>query len=71
MTRLSRNSDLVEIVKQNGDFQRNYGKLLGAFLYLRSLRAARGRLAIWMGLIFGLVAAALPRIIGLRGCGLD
>lgn len=36
-------SDLVEIARRNGDFRRNYGTLIGAFLYLRSLNAARGR----------------------------
>jgi hypothetical protein len=36
-------SELVEISKLNGDFRRNYGKLIGAFLYLRSISAARGR----------------------------
>jgi hypothetical protein len=28
-------SDLVEIAKRNGDFKKNYGILIGAFLYLR------------------------------------
>lgn len=51
-------SDLVEIARRNGDFRRNYGVLLGAFLYLRSLRAA-GRPVGWTGLILGLIAAAL------------
>ena len=36
-------SELVEISKLNGSFRRNYGKLIGAFLYLRSIRAVRGR----------------------------
>ena len=35
-------SELVEISKLNGDFKRNYGKLLGAILYLRFVSAARG-----------------------------
>lgn len=35
-------SDLVEIAKRNGDYRRNYGVILGAFLYLRSIRAAGG-----------------------------
>ena len=39
----NRSSELVEISKLNGDFKRNYGKLLGAFLYLRSISAACGR----------------------------
>ena len=30
-------SELVEISKLNGDFRRNYGRVLGAILYLRSL----------------------------------
>lgn len=53
-------SDLVEIAKRNGDFKRNYGTLIGAFLYLRSLSATRGRSFYWMGLICALLSAALP-----------
>jgi hypothetical protein len=53
-------SDIVEIIRRNGDFRRNWGFLLGAFLYLRSLNAARGRSSRWAGLLLGLVAAALP-----------
>jgi hypothetical protein len=34
-------SDLSKIAKLNGDFRRNYGALLGAFLYLRSISATR------------------------------
>ena len=30
-------SELVEISKLNGDFRKNYGKLIGALLYLRSV----------------------------------
>jgi hypothetical protein len=52
-------SDLVEIAKRNGDFKRNYGTLVGAFLYLRSLSAARGASLSGAGLIFGLIAAAM------------
>jgi hypothetical protein len=29
-------SDLVEIVRRNGDFRRNYGVLVGAVLYAGS-----------------------------------
>jgi hypothetical protein len=36
-------SDLLEIVKRNGDFRKNYGTIIGAYLYLRSLNAAVGR----------------------------
>ena len=53
-------SDLVEIAKRNGDFRRNYGIFLGAYLYLRSLSAAGGRSATWTSLILGLTAMALP-----------
>jgi len=35
-------SEFVEISKLNGDFRRNYGKLIGAYLYLRSVSATRG-----------------------------
>jgi hypothetical protein len=44
-------SELVAISKLNGDFRRNYGKLLGAFLYLRSVSAVRGRSWFWAGLV--------------------
>lgn len=55
-------SDLVEIIRRNGDFRRNYGTFLGAFLYLRSLNAARGRTFTWAGVVLALCAAALPWI---------
>jgi hypothetical protein len=51
-------SELSKIAKLNGDFRRNYGTLLGAFLYLRSLSAARGRSWLWGGL-FSLVCSAV------------
>ena len=44
-------SELVEISKLNGDFKKNYGKKIGAYLYLRSISAARGRSFFWTGLI--------------------
>jgi hypothetical protein len=53
-------SDLVEIARRNGDFEKNYGTLIGAFLYLRSLNAARGRPFYWLGAICALLSAALP-----------
>lgn len=51
-------SDLSRIAKLNGDFRRNYGPLLGAFLYLRSISAARGRSWFWAGVasLFGSAA---------------
>lgn len=52
-------SELFRIAKLNGDFRRNYGPLLGAFLYLRSISAARGRSWLWAGLASLLGSAAL------------
>jgi hypothetical protein len=43
--------ELAKIAKLNGDFRRNYGTILGAFLYLRSISAARGRSWFLAGLI--------------------
>jgi len=55
---VNRSSELVEISKLNGDFKKNYGKLLGAFLYLRSISAARGR-PLCSGLVLALASAGL------------
>jgi hypothetical protein len=44
-------SELAETSKLNGDFKKNYGMLVGAYLYLRSISAARGRSSFWTGLI--------------------
>jgi hypothetical protein len=44
-------SELSTIARLNGDFRKNYGTLLGAFLYLRSISAARGRSFLWTGLV--------------------
>ncbi len=52
-------SDLVEISKLNGDFRRNYGKLIGACLYLYSINAARGRSFLWNGFLFALASGGL------------
>lgn len=52
-------SELSRIAKLNGDFRRNYGTLLGAFLYLRSISAARGRSFFWSGLISVVSSAGL------------
>ncbi|PSO19481.1 hypothetical protein C7G42_14580 [Bradyrhizobium sp. MOS003] len=51
-------SELSKIAKLNGDFRRNYGTCLGAFLYLRSISAARGRSWLWGGL-FSLACSAV------------
>jgi hypothetical protein len=50
-------SDLVEIAKRNGEFRKNYGVLVGAFLYLRSINAARPRLFWWQAFLAALAAA--------------
>jgi hypothetical protein len=42
-----RHSDLVAIAKRNGDFRKNYGVVVGAILYLRSINATRPRLFGW------------------------
>ena len=52
-------SELVEISRLNGDFKRNYGRLIGGFLYLRSINAARGRSFVWTGFWVGLASACL------------
>jgi hypothetical protein len=52
-------SELSKIAKLNGDFRRNYGTLLGAFLYLRSINAARGRSWFWASLISLACSAAM------------
>lgn len=56
---LDKSSELVEISKLNGSFKRNYGTFLGAYLYLRSLNAARGRSFLWAGLISATFSVAL------------
>jgi hypothetical protein len=52
-------SELVEISKLNGSFKRNYGTFIGAYLYLRSISAARGRSCLWGGVWFALASAGL------------
>jgi hypothetical protein len=44
-------SELVEISKLNGSFKKNYGRLLGAYLYQCSIRAARGGSLMRTGVI--------------------
>lgn len=43
-------------IKTQGSFRRNYGKLIGAYLYLRSIGAARGRFSLWSSLWFAIVS---------------
>jgi len=52
-------SDLVEIAKRNGEFRKNYGPVIGAFLYLRSINAARPRSFWWSGLLVTVVTGAV------------
>jgi hypothetical protein len=65
-------SELLGIVKQNGDFRRNYGTVLGACLYLCSLRAARGRAFPLSGLVAVLLALlswAVKHLWPMLACG--
>jgi hypothetical protein len=52
-------SELVEISKLNGDFRRNYGRLIGAYLYLRSINATRSRPFFWTSLVLAIVSGIL------------
>lgn len=45
-------SELIEISKLNGSYKRNYGTLIGAYLYLRTVNAVRGQSIFWNGLLF-------------------
>jgi hypothetical protein len=63
---LEASSDLSTIAKLNGDFRRNYGPLLGAFLYLHSINAARGRSWLWAG-VASLVGSAALGWLGKHG----
>jgi len=63
----NRSSELVEISKLNGDFRKNYGRLIGAYLYLRSISAARGRSLLWSGLI-ALTLSELALLAKRAGC---
>jgi hypothetical protein len=58
--------ELSKIAKLNGDFQKNYGTILGAFLYLRSISAARGRSWFWAGL-FSVACSAVLAWLGKHG----
>jgi len=50
-------SELVALARLNGDFQRNYGRLIGAYLYLRSIGAVTGRRYILSMLLFAVFSA--------------
>jgi hypothetical protein len=59
MSDVEPSSELSKIVRLNGDFRKNYGTFLGAFLYLRSISAARGRSWFWAGLASLVCSVAL------------
>ena len=54
-----RSSDLVEIARRSGEFRKHYGVVLGAFLYLSSISAARPRSIWWSGVLTALIGAAV------------
>lgn len=56
----ARVSDLVAIAKRNGEFRKNWGLWMAAFLYMRSLSAARPRSFLWSG--FAAVVTAMSGI---------
>jgi hypothetical protein len=61
----AKNSDLVEIAKRNGDFRKNYGPIIGAILYWRSIGATRPRLPWWNAPIIALLTV----VAGWRSTG--
>jgi hypothetical protein len=65
--RPERSSDLVEITKLNGEFSQNYGVVIGACLYLRSINAARQRSSSWIGL-GSLLCSGILTWCGRHGC---
>jgi len=56
-------SPLPHIAKLNGDFKKNYGTLLGAFLYLRSISAARNRRWAWVSFLSVALSALLSGLV--------
>ncbi|UFW83003.1 hypothetical protein BjapCC829_23750 [Bradyrhizobium barranii] len=55
-----RNENLIEVLKRNGDFSKNYGPWLGAFLLWLAMKAAKPKSVWWTGLIgLGTVAGGL------------
>lgn len=47
MSKTANNSAVIEIVRRNGDFRKNYGLIIGGYLYLRSIHAVSGRSLPW------------------------
>jgi hypothetical protein len=60
-------SEIVEIAKLAGEFRKHYGKLIGAFLYARSLSAVRGRSFYSIGLIFTALSVGLSSWVTRHG----
>jgi hypothetical protein len=58
----AKHSDLAEIAKRNGEFRKNYGLIIGAFLYLYSVNATRARSIWWGGLFAAMVTGAVALI---------
>lgn len=52
-------SELSKIAKLNGDFRKNYGMVIGAILYLRTVGATRRSPWLWAGLASFAFSAAL------------
>lgn len=67
-----RNENLIEVLKRNGDFSKNYGPWRGMLLYALSLHAARQKSPPWWVAVLTLVATAaglvwkygIPVIVG-------
>ena len=51
--------ELVQLAKLNGDFKKNHGRLIGAYLYLHSIGAARSRSLLWGGVLATVISAAV------------
>ena len=57
-------SDVIEVSKLNGGFRKNYGLVLGVFLFLWSFCVVCGKSLFWTGLasaICSVVAAWLTK----------
>jgi hypothetical protein len=59
-----RSSELVEILRFNGNLKQNYGKLIGAYLFLHSINAVRRPSYFWRGLLFAIFSAGLAWLQG-------
>lgn len=65
-----RNENLIEVLKRNGDFSKNYGPWLGALLLWLAMKSARRRSFWWGGLVgLATVAGGLVLKFGLPSFG--